>query len=237
MIELDNITLAHGNSAPLLENQSCVIPSGTLTALTGCNGAGKSTLLRCIAGIERPRGGRILLGTEKTDPAKCIPQRLARIIAVVNTGRTDVRHLSCRQLVALGRAPYTGIFGGLTANDHEIVEQAIAAVGLTVLAERQASSLSDGEYQRLMMARAMAQQTPIILLDEPTGFLDVPNRRALTRLLASLAHREGKTILYSTHEIPLALEHADLILHLAPPALLLLPPAEIRTAPAFSPLL
>lgn len=237
MIELENITLAHGASAPLLQRQSCVIPSGSLTALTGCNGAGKSTLLRCISGFERPAEGRVLLGSERMDSGRMSVQDLAKCVAVVNTRRVQVPHLSCRELVELGRAPHTGLFGNLSPEDHVIVSRALEAVGMTRLATRQVDTLSDGEHQRLMLARAIAQDTPVVLLDEPTGFLDVPNRRAVTQLLSSLAHTQGKTIIYSTHEIALALENADMILHIAPPRLWLLPPDEIKHLPEFAPLM
>lgn len=237
MIDIQNITIAHRGSQPLLVNQSCTLTEGTLTALTGRNGSGKSTLLRAVCGTQSLLSGRILLGQERINVGEAAPARLASLISLVTTGRVEVRHMTVRQLVEMGRAPRTGLFGMLHAIDHEAVNRAIDLVGLSELADREISRLSDGEHQRLMLARALAQDTPIILLDEPTGFLDVPNRRAVTALLASLAHNESKCILYSTHEIDPALANADYILHLSPPSFSLLPPAEMRLYPSFATLL
>ncbi len=237
MIDIQHITIAHRGSGPLLENQTCTLPKGTLTALTGRNGSGKSTLLRAICGTQPLLAGRILLGEKHVNVAEATPARLAMLLSLVTTGRVDARHMTVRQLVEMGRAPRTGMFGMLHDEDREAVTRAINLVGLSQLANREIARLSDGEHQRLMLARALAQDTPIILLDEPTGFLDVPNRRAVTALLASLAHNEGKCILYSTHEIEPALANADFILHLSPPSLSLLPPDEMRQFPPFAVLL
>ena len=237
MIDIQHITIAHRSTEPLLLDRSCTLPAGTLTALTGRNGSGKSTLLRAICGTQPLRGGHIFLGPERINPAEATPARLASLLSLVTTGRVDARHMSVRSLVEMGRAPRTGLFGTLHDEDHAAVDRAIRLVGLSELAGRDISRLSDGEHQRLMLARALAQDTPIILLDEPTGFLDVPNRRAVTALLASLAHNEGKCILYSTHEIEPALANADFILHLSPPELALLPPSEMRNYPPFAALL
>lgn len=234
MIDIKDITLAHRNSGPLLETQSCFLPAGTLTALTGRNGSGKSTLLRAICGTHPLRSGWILLGQKAVDPTQTTPARLASLLSIVTTGRVNARHMTARQLVEMGRAPLTGRFGILHAADREAVARALELAGISHLAEREISRLSDGEHQRLMLARALAQDTPIILLDEPTGFLDVPNRRAVTRLLASLAHDENKCILFSTHELDSALANADYILHLSPPTFTLLPPSEMAVYPPFA---
>lgn len=234
MIKLEDISIGYKGSTPLLEPTSLNLPPATLTALTGRNGVGKSTLMRCIAGVDSPLSGRIKLGGLAL-PASA--EELSRLIAVVTTERTRVRNLTCRQLVEFGRAPFTGRFGLLHATDRDAVEQALLTVGLSNIANREARVISDGEYQRLMLARALAQDTPIIMLDEPTGFLDVPNRRNVVALLASLARNHGKCILYSTHEIGLALTHADLILHLSQRHLHLLPPAQMRLHSSFAELL
>lgn len=231
MIKFENISIAHKGASPLLENQSCFIPSGTLIALTGRNGSGKSTLLRAICGTQQLQSGKILLGPELIDPSKVTAGKLAELLSVVTSGRVHVRNMTVRQMVEMGRAPMTGLFALLHHDDNEAVERALESVGLERFANREISGLSDGEFQRLMLARALAQDTRIILLDEPTGFLDVPNRRSVTRLLAELAHNQGKTILYSTHELELALDCADLMLHLSPPELALLPPVQMRVYP------
>jgi iron complex transport system ATP-binding protein len=134
---------------------------------------------------------------------------LAQTIAIVTTERIRIENLLVEDLVAMGRAPYTNWVGHLQDIDREIVGKAIAAVGMSDLAMRDTSSLSDGELQRVMIARAIAQQTPIILLDEPTAFLDIPTRFEVCRLLADLAHKGGKTILFSTHDVDAALPVCD----------------------------
>ena len=231
MIELKDVTIGYKGTEPLLLNQSCEIPAATLTALIGRNGSGKSTLLRALCGTQPLLSGEIILGD--LNPAKSTAAELASILSVVTTGRVNARHMTARQLVEMGRAPLTGLFGRMHPEDYEAVDKALNRVGLTDLADREISGLSDGEHQRLMIARALAQDTPIILLDEPTGFLDVPNRKAVTSLLRDLAHTQGKTILYSTHELDLAFTSADLILHLSRPNLTLGMPEEIKSSQAF----
>lgn len=231
MIKLNDVTIGYKDTEPLLLNQSCEIPDGTLTALIGRNGSGKSTLLRALCGTHPLLGGEILL--DELNPSKSTAAELASKLSIVTTGRVDARHMTARQLVEMGRAPLTGLFGRMHPRDYEAVDKALKRVGLSALADREISGLSDGEHQRLMIARALAQDTPIILLDEPTGFLDVPNRKAVTSLLKDLAHNQGKTILYSTHELDLALSASDLILHLSRPNLMLGTPDELSHSQAY----
>ena len=137
------------------------------------------------------------------------PEKLAQSISIVTTERIRIENMLVEELVAMGRAPYTNWVGHLQDVDRQIVGEAIALVGLTEFAKRDISTLSDGELQRAMIARAIAQQTAIILLDEPTAFLDIPTRFEVCRLLADLAHKEGKTILFSTHDLDSALPVCD----------------------------
>lgn len=208
MIELKNLTI--GNREPLIVEQNLSLEANTLTALIGRNGSGKSTLLRVLSGEQKPLGGEVNIGG--LNPAKASPAELSKMIAVVTTETVRVRNLRCREFVALGRSPYTGIFGKLSEEDDEKVSKAIAAVGMTAFASRQVTQISDGEMRRVMIARAVAQDCPVMLLDEPTSFLDVPGRYEVSNLLAQLAHEHGKTILYSTHELDPAYEHADRII-------------------------
>ena len=170
--------------------------------LVGRNGAGKSTLLRALTA----NNNTLLDGTPI---GKLSPEKMAQTIAIVTTERIRIENLLVEDLVAMGRAPYTNWVGHLQDIDREIVSKAMAAVGMSDFAKRDSSSLSDGELQRAMIARAIAQQTPIILLDEPTAFLDIPTRFEVCRLLADLAHKEGKTILFSTHDVDAALPVCD----------------------------
>lgn len=224
MLRLEELTLGYGPRT-LLEAVSATLPAGTLTALIGRNGTGKSTLLRALAGLEPCRGGRVLLDGRPL--AGMPPQELARTVSFVTTERVRIANLRCRDLVALGRAPYTNWIGRMQDEDAEAVERALEQVGMTDYADRTMDRMSDGECQRVMIARALAQQTPIILLDEPTSFLDLPNRYELCSLLARLAHEERKCILFSTHELEIALSLGDAVALIDPPHLRLLPAAEM----------
>ena len=190
---------------------------GTLTCLIGHNGTGKSTLLRTIARLQPSIDGRVLIGDNDISTLK--PTHLSRMLSIVLTSRPDVRNMTVEELVALGRAPYTGFWGRLSADDRRIVRHSIESVGITAMAERRVCTLSDGEMQKVMIAKSLAQQTPVILLDEPTAFLDFPGKIDLMLLLQRLAHEERKTILLSTHDLETALQTADRLWLLADGAL------------------
>ena len=224
MIRIEHLTLGYGGRI-LLDGVSAAIPAGTLTALLGRNGTGKSTLLRALAGLGERRGGRIRLDGKELDELD--PQRLARTAAFVTTERVRIANLRCRDVVALGRAPYTNWIGRMQAEDAAVVARTLAAVGMDGYAGRTMDTMSDGECQRVMIARALAQQTPIILLDEPTSFLDLPNRYELCTLLRRLARDEGKCILFSTHELDIALSLCDSVALIDPPRLHHLPTEEM----------
>jgi iron complex transport system ATP-binding protein len=180
---------------------------GELVCLLGPNGAGKSTLLRTLCGMQRPLQGQIrLLGR---DLPHMHPRDIARQLSVVLTEQSDVGALSVYALVALGRYPYTDWSGRLTALDETCVQQAINAVGATPLVARPVNELSDGERQKVMIARALAQQPKVLLLDEPTAFLDLPRRVEIIGILRRLARQTGQGILLSTHDLDLALRSAD----------------------------
>ncbi len=217
MIELRNITLSFGERV-LLDSVNATFGKGSLTALIGRNGAGKSTLLRAISAMGQPNAGSILLGGE--DIAQMTAERAARTVGVVTTERIRIPNLTVEQTVALGRAPYTNWIGHLQAADRQIVSQAIREVGMEEFAHKSMDSLSDGESQRVMIARVLAQQTPIILLDEPTAFLDIPTRHQTCRLLQQLALREQKCILFSTHDLDSALPYCNRVAVVDPPQLL-----------------
>lgn len=180
---------------------------GMLTCLIGANGAGKSTLLRTIAGFQLPLEGTVLLGGD--DVRALSPRQRAERIAVVLTDRPDVMCTTVWEMVATGRAPFTGFWGRLSGKDRDIVTRSLRLVGIEWMADRTVASLSDGERQKVMIAKALAQQTPVILLDEPTAFLDYPSRVEVMQLLLNIAHEEHKTVLLSTHDLDLALHTAD----------------------------
>lgn len=208
MIELRNFSIGYG-SRVLLDNVNTSFGKGKLTALIGRNGSGKSTLLRAIAGLNRHYTGEILLNGRPLREMHA--GELARTLAFVTTERTRIPNLRCEDVVAIGRAPYTNWIGRMQPQDREIVMEAIRAVGMEEYAQRTMDTMSDGECQRIMIARALAQDTPAMLLDEPTSFLDMPNRYELVALLRTLAHEKGKCILFSTHELDVALRMCDTI--------------------------
>ena len=218
MIHLDNISLSYG-SRTILRDASLDLAAGELCALVGRNGAGKSTLLKALTS----RGDVRIAGAPLADLSA---EKRAQTVAIVTTERIRIENLRVEELVAMGRAPYTNWVGHLQDIDREIVAKAIEAVGMSSFVGRDTSSLSDGELQRVMIARAIAQQTPIILLDEPTAFLDIPTRFEVCRLLADLAHNEGKTVLFSTHDIDAAIPVCDSFAIIEHETLRQLPTAE-----------
>ena len=224
MIRLENISLGYG-ARTLIEGATAHFEAGTLTALIGRNGAGKSTLLRALAGLEPLQAGAITIDGRSI--AELDGTEAARRVAFVATDKVRIANLPCEDLVALGRAPYTNWIGRLQAIDREIVADALAKVGMSEFAHKTMDRMSDGECQRVMIARALAQQTPVILLDEPTAFLDMPNRYELCRLLQRLAHDEQKVILFSTHELDIATKMCDAIALIDTPQLLHQPASEM----------
>ena len=208
MIELHNTTLAFG-SRTLISAANTRFARGNMVALLGRNGTGKSTLLRAMAALGTVQQGEIRIDGDNV--AAMTSAALARKVAFVNTERIDVEALTAHDLVAIGRSPYTDWVGRLDSRDEEIISRAMNITGIEHLAYRYVATLSDGECQRVMIARALAQDTDAILLDEPTAFLDLPNRYELCTLLRRLAHDEGKCIIFSTHELDIALSLADSI--------------------------
>lgn len=197
-------SVARGLSAELVD--------GELTCLIGPNGAGKSTLMRTIAGFQKPLSGKVTIreeGGEECDITMLTPKQRARKVSVVLTERVELRNMTVWDMVAMGRAPYTGFWGKLNAADEDIVAQSIEDVGMSALANRMIQTLSDGERQKMMIAKAVAQQTPVILLDEPTAFLDYPSKGETLRMLRRLCHEQKKTILLSTHDLDVAMRLTD----------------------------
>ncbi|MDE7160820.1 MAG: ABC transporter ATP-binding protein [Muribaculaceae bacterium] len=220
-IELRDFSIGHG-SRILIRNVSTEFASGTLTALIGRNGSGKSTLLRALGGLDTRYSGDIFIEGEDLRTLSAL--RRARLLALVTTERTRIAAMRCEDVVATGRAPHTGWAGRLSAYDRERVAAALAAVGMTAYAQRTMDTMSDGECQRVMIARALAQDTPVLLLDEPTSFLDMPSRYELASLLGSLAREQGKCVIFSTHELDIAVECCDMVALVAEETLTNLPP-------------
>jgi iron complex transport system ATP-binding protein len=212
-----NLTIGYKTSRKTVRSVASDITvslqAGELVCLLGPNGAGKSTLLRSLAGMQAPISGEVrLLGENLYDLP---PQELAKRLSLVLTEKVDVGMLSAYTLVSMGRYPYTDWWGKLTPEDEAIVHWAIESVGAINLAQRHVSELSDGERQKIMIARALAQSPIVMLLDEPTAFLDLPRRVEIMQLLRQLARETNQGILLSTHDLNLALRLADKVWLLA----------------------
>lgn len=191
----------------VVEDISLSLPCGRLVCLLGPNGAGKSTLLRTLCGFQPPIAGTVTISG--SDITTMSAAEVARLVSVVLTDRPLTPSLTAREMVGMGRAPYTGFWGRLSDDDSRLVSEAMQTVGIAPLATRRMGRLSDGERQKVMIAKALAQHTPVIVLDEPTAFLDYPSKVAVMKTLARLAHDEGKTILMSTHDLELAAQLGD----------------------------
>ena len=185
------------------------INSGELTCLLGANGVGKSTLLRTLSAFQPKLSGEIRI--QGKEIGSYTDKQLSKVISVVLTEKCDIRNMTSVELIGLGRSPYTGFWGTLSKEDKEVVDHAINLVGIFHLAHRMVHTLSDGERQKVMIAKALAQETPVIFLDEPTAFLDFPSKVEMMQLLHQLSRQTDKTIFLSTHDLELALQIADKI--------------------------
>ena len=223
-IRLDHIALSY-SSHTLLEDVSASFGQGELTALIGRNGTGKSTLLRALAGLGSVSAGKIELCGRPL--SALTPHERATTVGFVTTDRVRIANLACEDVVALGRAPYTNWIGRMQEADRAVVERSLRLVGMSAFARKTMDRMSDGECQRVMIARALAQDTPVILLDEPTAFLDLPNRYELATLLRRLTRDEGKCILFSTHDLDVALSLCDSVALIDTPSLHHLPAGEM----------
>lgn len=183
--------------------------AGELVCLIGQNGCGKSTLLRTLAGLQKPLAGKVLVDNIEFDKFKI--HEKARKLSLVLTDRVEIENATVSDIVRMGRQPYSNWWGSLSSEDYQIINESIEMVHLTHKTDSHLNELSDGERQRVMIAKALAQDTPLVLLDEPTAHLDLPNRVEIMLLLHRLAHRTGKAIIISTHELDMALQAADRI--------------------------
>lgn len=211
-ITLEQLSIGYKGYAPVVSGINVEIRSGELTCLIGSNGIGKSTLLKTLTGFLPKLGGRLLLDGREIDGLTT--RERSKLISIVLTYRPDVQNLSVTEMVGMGRMPYTGFWGKLGVEDQTIVAQSIEMVGITKLKDRMIQTLSDGERQKVMIAKALAQQTPIILLDEPTAFLDFRSKVEMLQLLHRLAVETDKVIFLSTHDLELVLRLADSLVEL-----------------------
>ncbi len=203
---LEDVAVGYGGRA-VVSHISATLCEGELCTLLGPNGAGKSTLLRTMSALLPAISGTMRLGD--LDVRVASPLSLSKYIGVVMTERVDTMGLTVRDLVEMGRSPYTNFWGQMATNDIRIVDSAMEMVGISSLSNRQASTLSDGERQKAMIAKALAQEPPVILLDEPTAFLDFPSKVETMLLLRRLCKEMHKSVLVSTHDLDLALQVSD----------------------------
>lgn len=209
-IELTGLSTGYkskGETKTITTDINEALLGGELTCLLGPNGAGKSTLLKTLSGFLPPVGGSARIMGKPL--AEYTNTELAKQLGVVLTEKPMLENMTVEELIGLGRSPYTNFWGSLDDADREIVDNSIRLVGIDDLRGRMVSTLSDGERQKVMIAKALAQHTPIIFLDEPTAFLDYPSKVEIMLLLLRLAHEEGKTIFLSTHDLEIALQIAD----------------------------
>lgn len=203
-----SIGYRQGNSVKeVANNLSATLQAGELTCLLGANGVGKSTLLRTLAGFQPPLRGTVdICGKALSSLSDA---ELARLVSVVLTQKLSIQNITAREMVEMGRAPYTGFWGRLRPEDSRAVDDALHLVGMSHMSHRMIQTLSDGERQKVMIAKALAQQTPIVFLDEPTAFLDFPSKVDMMQLSRRLAEKGNKTIFLSTHDLELALQLSD----------------------------
>ena len=214
---LENLSVGYDDGGRearvVLSGINATLRAGELTVLVGGNGRGKSTLLRTLTGFQKALAGRTIYREQPmevgVDFARLSVSQRAWMVGVVLTAQTAVRNLSVEEVVALGRSPYTDFWGGLSTGDREVVGRALHLVGIEELRHRRVQTLSDGERQKMMIAKALAQQTPVIMLDEPTAFLDFRSKVDVLRLLRGLAHDTERIVLLSTHDLEQAIPLSD----------------------------
>jgi iron complex transport system ATP-binding protein len=209
IISTQNLTIGYFSKKELkiAENLEVSIFQGDLVALVGGNGIGKSTLLRTLTGIQKPIDGKVMIQGQNLH--ELAADEVAKLVSVVLTDKLPPSNLSVYELIAMGRHPYTNWLGILSKDDQKAIENAIDWTQTQHLLHKKHYEISDGQLQIVMIARALAQNTPVIVLDEPTTHLDLPHKVALFKLLKKLAQEVNKAILFSTHDIDLAIQLAD----------------------------
>lgn len=210
ILQTKDLSIGYGSGKRqhvILDEISLSIRKGRFIALLGANGVGKSTLIRTLAGLQNPLGGEILLADKAIKAYEA--KSLARKISLVLTDSIQAGHFNVQQLVEMGRYPYTNWTGRLEQADHQKVEEAIQLCGIAYLKKANIFEISDGQKQIALIARALAQDGQLMLLDEPTVHLDANNRYAVMQLLRKLVNETHKSILISTHQVELAIEMAD----------------------------
>ena len=206
ILRTKSLSIGYGEKV-IVSDINATLDAGDMVALIGPNGAGKSTLFKTLSSRIKPVEGTIeLMGKDLTAYS---PNEKAKLLGIVLTERPDDMFISVYDIVASGRYPYSGLFGKLNEKDETIIKESLEIIGISKLIDRRFHTLSDGEKQKVMIAKSIAQSTPVIMLDEPTAFLDYPSKIELLGILKSLAKEKGKAILFSSHDMELTLRHTD----------------------------
>ena len=230
ILKAENLTIGYGEKA-VQRGLNLEAQARDLICLTGTNGSGKSTLLRTLAGLQPALGGKVMIGGN--DIASLNVHQRSTLFSLVLTDDIDVERLTVRELVAMGRFPYTNWAGALSKKDEEIIDKALKDVHLSHKANAMINHISDGEKQRAVIAKALTQDTPLVLLDEPTAHLDLPNRIEIMLLLRRLSVTTGKSFILSTHELDLALQMADKIWLMTPKGMEIGMPEDLMLTGSF----
>lgn len=210
IVEITSLEITAGRGGKMLIHDfSTTLHAGDLIALVGLNGSGKSTLLLALSGLTLPSKGKIEINSQNLH--QLTAHEKSRLSSIVFTSQENIPWMDVYSFISSGRAPYTSFNGKLSSEDEKIIDKYISQTGLENLQDRYVHTLSDGEKQRCLIARALVQDTPFILLDEPTAFLDIRNKKQMMELLSDLSIRNNKVILFSTHDIQLSKKYAKMI--------------------------
>ena len=210
MIELKHIHIGYPGGKEIFRDLSAVFPGGELIGLIGNNGVGKSTLIKTLCGYLPPLGGEYLI--ERQSANRYSIQTLAKLISIVLPEKITGFNLTAWDVVASGRIPYINAFSQLLPEDIKLVEESMEIIGISDLKHRLMEELSDGQRQKVMIAKSLAQQTPVIILDEPTAFLDYRSKHQLFDILKKLCREQNKLVLVSSHDLDLVFNYADKVL-------------------------
>ncbi len=240
MLSLQNIKIGYSSSHRFKQNEPMAVfsdinlnaNSRQSIALIGENGIGKSTLLRTIANLQNAISGKILINNKLISDYK--QHELAKIISYVSTNNTNLPNLTVSELISLGRFPHTNWIGNLKEDDKQIISNALETTEIQHLADKSVNQISDGEKQRVMIARALAQNTSIIILDEPTAFLDLANKHHLSYIINKLSKEENKLVIFSTHDLNIAIKYADTIWLMLPDKIIIGTPEDLILKKQFS---
>lgn len=235
ILNCENISIGYqskGKNTNVAKNINLSLEKGKLIAIIGANGIGKSTLLRTLTGIQKPLSGSVFLNTVNIEELE--PLALAQEMSLVLTEKLPPSNLTVYELIALGRQPYTNWIGKLTPEDIAKVNEAMELTQINHLASKKHYEISDGQLQKVLIARALAQDTALIILDEPTTHLDLQHKVSVFKLLKKLAHETGKCILFSTHDIDMAIQLSDEMIIMTPETVLQDQPCNFISKGSFS---